>query len=123
MIRETYKLVKTVKKMYPVVQFLKDRYFPDGPVYYSEKALIEFKKKGRKIAPFVIPLVNGIVMEKDGYRTDIVDAPYIAPKRLVSLLSQEEVLSSVKMNLSRSLLTITVYLYSEDMKRCVQIFF
>lgn len=77
MIRETYKLVKTVKKMYPVVQFLKDRYFPDGPVYYSEKALIEFKKKGRKIAPFVIPLVNGIVMEKDGYRTDIVDAPYI----------------------------------------------
>ena len=134
MIRETYKLVKTVKKMYPVVQFLKDRYFPDGPVYYSEKALIEFKKKGRKIAPFVIPLVNGIVMEKDGYRTDIVDAPYIAPKRLLqqrnlsrkrleSLLSQEEVLSSVKMNLSRSLLTITVYLYSEDMKRCVQIFF
>ena len=110
MIRETYKLVKTVKKMYPVVQFLKDRYFPDGPVYYSEKALIEFKKKGRKIAPFVIPLVNGIVMEKDGYRTDIVDAPYIAPK-------------SVKMNLSRSLLTIIVYLYSEDMKRCVQIFF
>ena len=90
MIRETYKLVKTVKKMYPVVQFLKDRYFPDGPVYYSEKALIEFKKKGRKIAPFVIPLVNGIVMEKDGYRTDIVDAPYIAPKRVIAAKELEQ---------------------------------
>lgn len=90
MIRETYKLVKTVKKMYPVVQFLKDRYFPDGPVYYSEKALIEFKKKGRKIAPFVIPLVNGIVMEKDGYRTDIVDAPYIAPKRVITAKELEQ---------------------------------
>ena len=90
MIRETYKLVKTVKKMYPVVQFLKDRYFPDGPVYYSEKALIEFKKKGRKIAPFVIPLVNGIVMEKDGYRTDIVDAPYIAPKRVITAKELEK---------------------------------
>jgi hypothetical protein len=89
-IRETYKLVKTVKKMYPVVQFLKDRYFPDGPVYYSEKALIEFKKKGRKIAPFVIPLVNGIVMEKDGYRTDIVDAPYIAPKRVITAKELEQ---------------------------------
>ncbi len=90
MIRETYKLVKTVKKMYPLVQFLKDRYFPDGPVYYSEKALIEFKKKGRKIAPFVIPLVNGIVMEKDGYRTDIVDAPYIAPKRVITAKELEQ---------------------------------
>lgn len=90
MIRETYKLVKTVKKMYLVVQFLKDRYFPDGPVYYSEKALIEFKKKGRKIAPFVIPLVNGIVMEKDGYRTDIVDAPYIAPKRVITAKELEQ---------------------------------
>lgn len=90
MIRETYKLVKTVKKMYPVVQFLKDRYFPDGPVYYSEKALIEFKKKGRKIAPFVIPLVNGIVMEKDGYRMDIVDAPYIAPKRVITAKELEQ---------------------------------
>lgn len=90
MIRENYKLVKTVKKMYPVVQFLKDRYFPDGPVYYSEKALIEFKKKGRKIAPFVIPLVNGIVMEKDGYRTDIVDAPYIAPKRVITAKELEQ---------------------------------
>lgn len=90
MIRETYKLVKTVKKMYSVVQFLKDRYFPDGPVYYSEKALIEFKKKGRKIAPFVVPLVNGIVMEKDGYRTDIVDAPYIAPKRVITAKELEQ---------------------------------
>ena len=90
MIRETYKLVKTVKKMYPVVQFLKDRYFPDGPVYYSEKALIEFKKKGRKIAPFVVHLVNGIVMEKDGYRTDIVDAPYIAPKRVITAKELEQ---------------------------------
>ena len=90
MIRETYKLVKTVKKMYPLVQFLKDRYFPDGSVYYSEKALIEFKKKGRKIAPFVIPLVNGIVMEKDGYRTDIVDAPYIAPKRVITAKELEQ---------------------------------
>ena len=90
MIRETYKLVKTVKKMYPVVQFLKDRYFPDGPVYYSEKALIEFKKKGRKIAPFVVPLVNGIVMEKDGYRTDVVDAPYIAPKRVITAKELEQ---------------------------------
>ncbi len=80
MVRETYKLINAIKKMYPVVEFLHNRYFPDGKVYYSEKALIETKKKGRKIAPFVVPVVGGIVMEDEGYRADEIDAPYIAPK-------------------------------------------
>lgn len=80
MVKETYKLIKSVKKMYPVVQFFKDRYFPDGTVYYSHKALIETKSKGRKVAPFVIPVVNGISMVDEGYRAYEVDAPFIAPK-------------------------------------------
>lgn len=80
MVVETYKLIRTIKKMYPVAQFFKDRYFPDGRTYYSEKALIESKKGGRKVAPFVIPVVGGIVMDAEGYRADYVKAPYIAPK-------------------------------------------
>jgi hypothetical protein len=80
MVTETYKLIRTVKKMYPVMQFFKDRYFPDGQVYYSEKALIETKNKGRKIAPFVVPVVGGIVMDSEGYRAREIKAPYIAPK-------------------------------------------
>lgn len=80
MIVETRKLIRTVKKLYPVVQFFKDRYFPDGPVYYSEKALIETKNKGRKMAPFVVPVVGGIAMEHEGYRAREIEAPYIAPK-------------------------------------------
>lgn len=80
MVIETVKLIHTIKKMYPVVQFFKDRYFPDGKTYYSEKALIETKKGGRKVAPFVIPVVGGIVMDAEGYRADEVKAPYIAPK-------------------------------------------
>ena len=84
MINSTMSLVNTIKKMYPVVTFFKDRYFPDGQNYYSEKALIEVKKKGRKIAPFVVPVVNGIVMERDGYKTEEIDAPYIAPKMAIT---------------------------------------
>ena len=80
MVIETKKLIATIKKLYPVQQFFKNRYFPDGKVYYSEKALIETKQKGRVAAPFVIPLVGGIPIEKDGYRAHEVDAPYIAPK-------------------------------------------
>lgn len=80
MVAETFKLIDAVKKMYPVTQFFKDRYFPDGKTYYSEKALIETKKGGRKVAPFVIPVVGGIVMDAEGYRAYEVKAPYIAPK-------------------------------------------
>ena len=80
MVFETYTLIRTIKKMYPVIQFLKDRYFPDGKTFYSEKALIETKKKGRMVAPFVVPVVGGIPMERDGYRAYEVEAPYIAPK-------------------------------------------
>ena len=85
MVRETLTLINAVKKMYPVATFFKDRYFPDGKTYYSERALIETKKGGRKVAPFVAPIVNGIVMEREGYRADYVDAPYIIPKMLLAL--------------------------------------
>lgn len=82
-VRNTYTLINTIKKMYPVVNFFKDRYYPDGRVYYSEEALIETKEGGRKAAPFVSPVVNGIVMESEGYRTDRVNAPYIIPKKVI----------------------------------------
>ena len=80
MITNTYSMIDAVKKMYPVVRFIKNRYFPDGKSYFSEKALIETKKQGRKVAPFVIPQVNGITLESEGYRAYEVEAPYIAPK-------------------------------------------
>ena len=80
MVVETTKLIGAIKKMYPVAQFFKDRYFPDGQVFYSEKALIEMKKGGRRVAPFVVPVVNGIVMDAEGYKAEEVRAPYIAPK-------------------------------------------
>ncbi|MCM1058322.1 MAG: major capsid protein [Firmicutes bacterium] len=80
MVVETLKLINTIKKMYPVAQFFKNRYFPDGKTYYSEKALIETKRGGRKVAPFVIPVVGGIVQDAESYRAYEVRAPYIAPK-------------------------------------------
>jgi hypothetical protein len=63
MVVKTTTLIDAVKKMYPVSQFFKDRYFPDGRSFYSEKALIETKKGNKKVAPFVIPVVGGIVMD------------------------------------------------------------
>ena len=52
MVRETTTLIESVKKMYPVLMFLKNRYFPDGRCFYSEKALVEMKKGGQKDCAF-----------------------------------------------------------------------
>lgn len=90
MVTDTYKLINAVKKMYPVVQFFKNRYFPDGKVYYSEKALVETKKKGRAVAPFVIPVVGGIALESEGYRAMEIEAPYIAPKKIITAAQLEK---------------------------------
>lgn len=90
MIRETYKLIEAIKKMYPVSQFFKNRYFPDGGNYFSEKVLIESKKKGRNIAPFVVPVVGGIAMEDQGYRAEYIDAPWIAPKMAITAADLEK---------------------------------
>lgn len=84
MVTDTRVLIRTIKKMYPVVTFFKDRYFPDGKVFYSQHVLIEMKKKGRKVAPFVVPVVDGIPMEDEGYRAKELDAPYIAPKMRIT---------------------------------------
>lgn len=81
---KTLTLIDTIKKMYPVAQFFKNRYFPDAGCFYSEKALIEMKRGNRKVAPFVAPVANGIVIEKEGYTAEYVDAPYIAPKSLIT---------------------------------------
>lgn len=84
MITNTYTMIAVIQKLYPVVQFFKNRYFPDGKVYYSDKALIETKRKGRRVAPFVVPVVDGIVMESEGYQTYEIEAPYIIPKKTIT---------------------------------------
>ena len=90
MVNETRVLISAVKKMYPVSQFFKDRYFPDGKVFYSEEALIETKKGNKKIAPFVIPMAGGIVMESEGYRAERIKAPFIAPKMPITAAELEQ---------------------------------
>lgn len=102
MVTETYTLINTIKKMYPVMQFFKDRYFPDGRNYYSEKVLIECKKGGRRVAPFVVPIVNGIRMEAQGYRGYELRAPYIAPKMPITAEDLEKKAFGEDPNTNRS---------------------
>lgn len=84
MITNTYQLINSVKKMYPVVQFFKDRYFPDGKNFYSEEVIIEMKKGNKKVAPFVVPVVNGIAVKSQKYSGYKYTPALIAPKSVIT---------------------------------------
>lgn len=64
--------------------FLRDRYFPtsDQDIFVTEEVLVEYKDdKKRLMAPVVLPRVGGIPVARDGYKTNRVTAPYVAPER------------------------------------------
>lgn len=65
--------------------WLRDRYFTNRPTFNTQK--IDFDiigKGGRKIAPFVNPKIGGIVLERQGYRTESYEAPEVSPMRVTT---------------------------------------
>jgi hypothetical protein len=71
-----------LKKM-PVTTFLRDTFFPRPETFPTRKIELDVRKGGYIIAPFVAPLVNGILMEREGYTTKEYEPPTIAPKRVL----------------------------------------
>lgn len=83
----TTKMLVAIKKLYPVYTWLKNRYFPttDDDIFSTTQVLVETKKGNRKMAPFVLPVVGGVVMEREGYQAYLYEPPFINPKRTLTL--------------------------------------
>jgi hypothetical protein len=71
------------EKNMPVSTFLRDTFFPKFETFDTEKVELDVRKGGYIVAPFVAPLVNGILMERQGYTTKEYAPPTIAPKRVL----------------------------------------
>lgn len=84
----THTMIAAMQLMPPRPTFLRDRYFPttDKDIFATEDVLIEYKdEKSRKMAPCVIPMKGGILVPRDGYKTDRLTPPYVAPERTLTL--------------------------------------
>lgn len=83
----TTRMLMAVKKLYPVFTWFKNRYFPtqDGDIFPTSQVLIETKKGGQKMAPFVLPIVGGMVMEREGYEARVYEPPCINPKKKLTI--------------------------------------
>ncbi len=87
-IYQTQTMVAAMQLMPPRPTFLRDRYFrtSDKDIFTTEDVLVEYKdEKQRKMAPAVIPLKGGIPVQRDGYKTERITPPYIAPERPLSV--------------------------------------
>lgn len=86
-IYDTTTLIKTAKKIHPVINWFRNRYFPttDRDIFPTKKVLIEYKEGSRKMAPFVIPRKGGITMDREGYTAKEYEPPYIAPQRPLTI--------------------------------------
>lgn len=77
---ETKTLVKALEQMPPVPTLFRDLFFPGELTHNTRKVEIDITKSGRKVAPYVSPVIEGQVMKRDAVRTDTIKLPYLKPK-------------------------------------------
>lgn len=77
---ETSELVEVIRNIPEVPQFFLQAFFPR--VYTSQSEYIDFDllDKGRRLAPFVAPNVQGQPMLQRGFRTTRIKPAYLKPK-------------------------------------------
>lgn len=85
-IYSTYFMAALIKEKGAVYSFLKDRYFPQSEEFKTEKVFMDYDDgEGNLLAPFVIPRVGKVPMDRVGYETRELAPAYIAPSRPLSI--------------------------------------
>lgn len=85
---KTHTLLAAYEAIPAVTSFLKDRYFPTNAmtdVFNTEDVLVDYKDNGKKVAPFVSPILGGVVNTRGTYSTSRFTPPLVAPARTLSI--------------------------------------
>lgn len=82
-IHDTTTLVRVVRDLKRPSKFLLDMFFGNTIEYDTEEVAIDVEINRRRMAPFVSPVVQGKVVQGQGYRTDTYKPPYIKDKRVL----------------------------------------
>lgn len=82
-IYETRAQLAAIDLMEPEYSFLHDMCVRDGGVVEDDKAIYDFRKGSRRMAPVVHPGTGGVLMERQGYETREIGFSTIAPERVI----------------------------------------
>lgn len=86
-IYSTHFMEALIREKPKVYSFLRDRYFGGTPsIFKTEKVYVDYDDgEGNLLAPFVVPRVGKVPMERVGYETRELAPSYIAPSRPLSI--------------------------------------
>ena len=87
-IYRTQTMLAAVNQMAPATSFMRDRYFITGAndMFPTEEVLTEYRDaSGNKMAPVVMPRKGSIDVAREGYRTERMAPPLVAPSRPLSI--------------------------------------
>ncbi len=76
----TAKLIGLLQSLQMPVEFLLQTFFPTIVTEESEEIHVDIEKDGMKLAPFVLPTVEGAVMTEAGYETQVILPAYMKLK-------------------------------------------
>lgn len=83
-IKDTYSLMQAMERIKKPATFLVDTFFPNVPtVSPTTKIAVEYRKRGRKLAPFIVNGTTGVNMARDAAKLDIYKPPMVGPRRVI----------------------------------------
>lgn len=84
-IYDTRAQLAAIDLMEPEYTFLHDMAVRDGGTVEDDKAIYDYRKGSRKMAPVVHPGTGGVLMERDGFQTREIGFATIAPERVIEV--------------------------------------
>jgi hypothetical protein len=81
-------MIAAISEIKKPTSFLRDRYFPTDQsrdIFDTEDVLMDIRDGVQKMAPVVLPRKKGITVVREGYRTDRMTPPLVAPQRTLTL--------------------------------------
>ena len=89
-LNETRTLIAALEQSYPPSTLLRDTFFPTPITFPTKSVDMDYKKGGRKLAPFVAAGSSGVNVARTGFETKSYTPPIMMPKRPVSIQDIEQ---------------------------------
>lgn len=81
----TYNLMQAMERFKAPASFLLDTFFPIMPTPSVQNFIaVEYRKGGRKLAPFIVKGAHGVNVSRDGSKVDVYQPPMMGARRIVS---------------------------------------
>ena len=82
---DTREMLAAIELRNPMKTFFADTFFKVHRTHIAEKIEVDVKKSRRRLAPFVAPRKGGKVLTRDGFKTNSITTPKLAPERIMTV--------------------------------------